>query len=76
MWREVSFFNAAEKAAFAWAEAVTVITQDGAPEPLNAALSAQFSAQEIVDLTLSIAQMNAWNRLAISFNHLPEPRAE
>ena len=76
VWREVSFFNAAEKAAFAWAEAVTVITQDGAPEPLYAALSAQFSVQEIVDLTLIIAQMNAWNRLAISFNHLPEPRAE
>ncbi|MEJ8562864.1 carboxymuconolactone decarboxylase family protein [Yoonia sp. GPGPB17] len=76
VWREVSFFNAAEKAAFAWAEAVTMITQDGAPEPLYAALSAQFSARQIVDLTLIIAQMNAWNRLAISFDHHPEPRAE
>jgi AhpD family alkylhydroperoxidase len=76
VWREVPFFDAAEKAALAWAEAVTTVAANGAPEHLYTALFAHFSEQQIVDLTLITAQMNAWNRLAISFGHLPEPRAE
>jgi AhpD family alkylhydroperoxidase len=76
VWREVTFFDAAEKAALAWAEAVTAIADNGAPEALYTALSEHFSEEQIVDLTLIIAQMNAWNRLAISFSHLPDPRAE
>lgn len=74
VWREVAFFDAAEKAALAWAEAVTRISQDGAPAPLFDALKDHYSDRQIVDLTLIIAQMNAWNRLAISFGHQPEPR--
>ncbi|MCR9122490.1 MAG: carboxymuconolactone decarboxylase family protein [Phyllobacteriaceae bacterium] len=74
VWREVPFFDDAEKAALAWAEVITKIAGNGAPEPLYTALSDHFSEQQIVDLTLIIAQMNAWNRLAISFRHLPEPR--
>lgn len=76
VWREVPFFDDAEKAALAWAEAVTMISRDGAPEPLYAALTGHYSEQQIVDLTLIVAQMNAWNRLAISFGHLPDPREE
>lgn len=76
VWREVTFFDEAEKAALAWAEAVTLIAEDGAPKALYDSLVLHFSEQQIVDLTLIIAQMNAWNRLAISFGHLPEPRAE
>ena len=76
VWREVPFLNADEKAALAWAEATTLIAGHGAPKPIYDALSAHFSDQQIVDLTLIIAQMNAWNRLAISFGHLPEQRAE
>ena len=76
VWREVKFFDEAEKAALAWAEAVTHVAGNGAPEPLYAALSAHFSDEQIVDLTLIVAQMNAWNRLAISFGHLPEPRVD
>ncbi len=76
VWREVPFFDEAEKAALAWAEAITTISDNGAPEPLYMALSDHFSEQQIVDLTLIVAQMNAWNRLAISFGHLPEPREE
>lgn len=76
VWREVPFFSDAEKAALAWAEAVTTISQNGAPNALFDALSTHFSEKQIVDLTLIIAQMNAWNRLAISFEHLPDPRPE
>ena len=76
VWREVSFFEDSEKAALAWAEAITLIAGHGAPQPVYDALSAHFSDEQIVDLTLIIAQMNAWNRLAISFSHLPEQRSE
>lgn len=76
VWREVSFFDDAEKAALAWAEAVTLVAENGAPNALYTTLSAYFSDKQIVDLTLIIAQMNAWNRLAISFGHRPEPRTD
>ena len=76
VWREVSFFDKAEKAALAWAEAVTTVAETGAPTALYEALCASFSEQQVVDLTLIIAQMNAWNRLAISFAHLPDPRGD
>lgn len=74
VWREGSLFDEREKAAFAWAESVTLISDHGAPKSQFDALSTHFSDEQIVDLTLIIAQMNAWNRLAISFGHLPELR--
>lgn len=76
MWREVTFFDDAEKAALDWAEAVTTVAANGAQQHLYNALSEHFSEQLVVDLTLIIAQMNAWNRLAISFGHGPDERAE
>ncbi|WP_424972664.1 carboxymuconolactone decarboxylase family protein [Dinoroseobacter sp. S76] len=76
VWREVPFYSETEKAALAWAEALTRIAGNGAPEALYNALFDHFSDAQIVDLTLIIAQMNAWNRLAIGFHHLPDPRAE
>lgn len=75
VWQECPFFDERETAALAWVEAVTLISDHGAPKPLYDALSAHFSEEQIVDLTLIIAQMNAWNRLAISFGHLPDARA-
>lgn len=72
VWRDCTFFDAAERAALDWAEAVTRVAETGAPEPIYQALRAHYSEQQIVDLTLIIAQMNAWNRLAISFGHLPD----
>lgn len=75
VWQEGPLFDEREKAAFAWAEAITLISNKGAPTQLYDALFAHFSEAQIVDLTLIIAQMNAWNRLAISFGHVPEVRA-
>lgn len=72
VWNEAEVFDAAEKAAFAWAEAVTNIADTGAPQQLYDALHAHYSQEQVVDLTLIIAQMNAWNRLAISFGHKPD----
>lgn len=76
VWQEGPLFDDREKAAFAWAEAITSISDQGAPKMLFDALSPHFSDAQIVDLTLIIAQMNAWNRLAIGFGHVPELRAD
>ncbi len=75
VWQECSFFNQNERAAFAWAEAITLLSEGGAPKKLFDALKTHFTDQQIVDLTLIIAQMNAWNRLAVSFGHQPNPRS-
>lgn len=75
VWREGSLFDEREKAAFAWAESVTLVSDHGVPKSRFDALTTHFSDEQIVDLTLIVAQMNAWNRLAISFGHLPELRS-
>ncbi len=70
-WRETAWFDAREAAALAWAEALTLCA-GGWPDPaLYAALEAQFSRAEIVDLTYAIALMNALNRTAIGFGKGP-----
>lgn len=74
VWRETQFFSAPERAALAWAEAVTRVADEGAPAAFYDALCAQFTDEQVVDLTLIVAQMNAWNRLAISFEHRPIAR--
>ena len=74
VWRESPFFGDGEKAAFAWAEAVTLLSETHAPDELYAHLQEHFSEHQIVDLTLIIATMNAWNRMAVSFRHGPDAR--
>lgn len=76
VWGECPFFDDAEKTALAWAEAVTLLAEEGAPEHLYNELKQHYSDQQIVDLTLIIAQMNAWNRLAVSFGHVPDIRQD
>ena len=69
-WRETPFFTDRERAALAWAEAVTRIG-NGVPDDLFAAARAQFTEKELVDLTWALAAINAWNRVAISFRSVP-----
>lgn len=75
VWRECRFFDEPERAALAWAEAVTLVVDNGAPQDLFVNLGNHFSEQQVVDLTIIIAQMNAWNRIAISFGHVPDERS-
>jgi len=75
-WPEYPHFDDRERAAFAWAEAITHISETHAPKHLYDALQAHFTDQEIVDLTLIISFMNTWNRLSISFRDKPEPALE
>jgi len=65
-WREAPFYTDRERAALAWTEALTLISETHAPDDVYAAVRAQFSEQETVDLSLAIATINAWNRMSIS----------
>lgn len=67
VWREAPFFTDSERAALAWAEAVTLLSETHAPENLYQDLLKHFSEKEVVELTMAIVTINSWNRLAVSF---------
>jgi AhpD family alkylhydroperoxidase len=72
VWDEASeLFDTRERAALAWAETVTQISTTGAPDSAYAAVSLLFGEKELVDLTIAIGLMNAYNRMAISFRATP-----
>lgn len=73
-WTECPFFDAREKAALAWAEALTRLPDTHAPNDLYRDVTDHFSDEQVVDLTFIIATMNAWNRIAVSFRHVPVER--
>jgi AhpD family alkylhydroperoxidase len=70
-WRETPFFSDRERAALAWTEALTLIHEGHAPEPVYEEVRQHFSEEELVNLTLAIITINGWNRLAIGFRALP-----
>lgn len=72
-WREGGeLFNDVECAALAWAETVTLVAQTGVPDSDYQAARAVFNEKELVDLTIAISLMNAFNRMAISFRNTPQ----
>ena len=71
-WHETPFYTPRERAALAWTEAVTLISTSHAPDDVHAALDAQFTQKEQMDLTLAISMINCWNRLAIAFRKMPD----
>ena len=75
-WRESPVYTDRERAALAWTEAVTLISETHAPDDVYEDVRAQFSEAETVNLTMLIATINAWNRLAISFRSVPPVRAK
>ncbi len=70
-WRETPFFSERERAALAWTEAITNISQGHAPEAVYQTARSQFSEKELVDLTMAIIAINGWNRLSIGFRSVP-----
>ncbi len=70
-WRETPFYTDRERAALAWTEALTVISNNDVSDELYANLSEYFSEKERVDLTMAIIAINGWNRLAIPFRTVP-----
>ncbi len=70
-WRETPFFSDRERAALAWTEALTLLSESHAPDAVYEEARAQFSEKELVDLTVVITTINAWNRLAVGFRSVP-----
>ncbi len=66
-WRESPLYTDRERAALAWTESVTLVSQTSVPDDVYEQVSGSFSDEEIVKLTMLVATINAWNRIAISF---------
>jgi len=67
-WREMpNLYNARERAALAWAEAVTRLTDQDVSDEVYDQARAEFSEKELAQLTLSIVTINGWNRLNVAF---------
>lgn len=71
VWRDAGVYSKREQAALAWTEALTDISRQGAPDAAHAALRECFSESEAVFLTVAVATINAWNRIAVAFRFSP-----
>lgn len=67
-WHESPLYSERERAALAWAEALTRLPDGGASDAVYDAMAAQFSKEEQVKLTMTIAIINAWNRFGAGFH--------
>ena len=70
-WREAPHYTPRERVALAWTEALTLVAATRAPDADYEGLKPHFSDEEIVTLSLLVATINAWNRLAIGFRSVP-----
>ena len=70
-WRESPFYTERERAALAWAEAVTFVADGHVPNEVFEQARSHFTDEELVNLTLAVVAINGWNRLSISFRAVP-----
>ena len=70
-WREAPCYTNRERAALAWTDAVTLISETHAPDDVYNEVRAHFSEAETVNLTMLIGSINTWNRLSIAFRAMP-----
>lgn len=66
-WREAPLYTGRERAALAWAEAVTKVAEGHVPDEVYEASLQKFSEEELVDLTLAVITINSYNRINIAF---------
>lgn len=64
-WRESPLFSARERAALAWTEALTRITE-GVTDALYDEVASEFEPADLTRLTVAVSMINTWNRIAIS----------
>jgi len=75
VWHEAAYlFSMQERAALAWAEEVTLVSETHASDEAYEAVGAVFGEKDVVDLTLAIAAMNAINRMGVSFRLKPRAK--
>jgi AhpD family alkylhydroperoxidase len=67
-WHESPLYTDRERAALAWAEALTRLPDGGASDEVYATMAEQFSKEEQVKLTMTISIINAWNRFGAGFH--------
>jgi len=65
-WREWGGYTARERAALEWTEAVTLVASGHVPDEAYRRAREQFGETELTELTLAVAAINSWNRMAIS----------
>lgn len=70
-WRESPFYTDRERAALAWTESLTLVSENHVPDEVYAEARQQFSEAELVNLSLAVVAINSWNRLAIAFRSEP-----
>ena len=70
-WREAQLYSARERAALAWAEAVTRLEKGEVPDSVYQQAREHFDEQQLMKLTLQVVAINGWNRFCISFNATP-----
>lgn len=75
-WRDACVFSERERAALAWAEALTDLGRDGVSDAIYAHVSKQFSKNELAILAAAVAAISAWNRISIAFRFPPPSEAE
>ena len=71
-WREAPLYTPRERAALAWTESLTLLTEGHAPDYVYSDLRAQFNKAEIARLTLAIGVINSWNRIAVGLRMVPK----
>ncbi len=70
-WRETRFYSDRERAALAWTEAVTLLTEGYVPDEVYEQVRQQFTEAELLSLTMQVVAINGWNRLNVSFRTVP-----
>jgi len=70
-WRETPFYTDRERAALAWTEAVTLISQTRVPDEVFEEAHRHFSDKELVALNMAVVAINGWNRINIAFRTVP-----
>ncbi|MBB5502234.1 carboxymuconolactone decarboxylase family protein [Paraburkholderia sp. MM5384-R2] len=71
IWRESTLFAPRERAALAWTEALTKLSEHGVPDDIYEHVRTQLSEKELSDLTYEVMSINAWNRANVAFRTVP-----
>ena len=74
IWRESNLFDARERAALEWTEALTQLPPHGVPDAIYDSVRAQFDEREMAALSFAVMAINGWNRLSIGFRAEPGSR--
>ena len=70
-WEESPYYTDKERAALAWTEAVTLVSETNVPDSVYGHVREHFSEEELVNLTWAIAAINSWNRMCVSLRSVP-----